>query len=79
MATKKKAGARSGRAPKAGEHKRRAAHEVTVEVPHGSRKSKVHSLVKQALEHKSVTDALDNKNLVVVRLETNGNSGDSGL
>jgi len=68
MATKKK---------KAASPKVRQATEITVEVPHGSSPKKLNSLVEAALKVRAATDALDNRQLVVMRLETNGNGDGS--
>ena len=53
------------------------ATEITVEVPHGSSLQKVNALVRAALKQKTATDALDDRQLLVIRLETNGGGNGS--
>jgi hypothetical protein len=67
MATKKRGGK-----PKAGVPQVEQINEIIIPVPHDAAKKDVRDLVKAALHHKSVTDALETKDPVVVRVVENG-------
>jgi hypothetical protein len=68
----KKGGAPKARRPRAAAPKVRNLKEIIIEVPHDAAKRNVHELVKAALHHKSVTDAVEEKNPVVVQVVDNG-------
>jgi hypothetical protein len=66
---------KKGGAPKARKRKAlqvRNIKEIVIEVPHDAAKRNVHELVKTALHHKSVTDAVETMDPVVVQLVDNG-------
>jgi hypothetical protein len=67
MATKKRGGKL-----KAGVPKVKQINEVIIPVPHDAVKRDVLDLVKAALHRKSVTDALETKDPVVVQVVENG-------
>jgi hypothetical protein len=71
MATKKGGTHKAGK-PKAAATKVRKIKEIIIEVPHDEDKETVHELVKAALHKKSVTDAVEERNPVVVQVVDNG-------
>jgi hypothetical protein len=55
----------------------RNAVEVVVEVPKGSRRSKVDKLIQSALRRRVPTDVFADEQKVIVTVQTNGNNGGS--
>lgn len=71
MATKK-GGAPKARKPKAEAPTVGRIKRITIEVPHTAEKTDVHERVKAALHHKKVTDAVEERNPVLLHLVDNG-------